>query len=232
MDCQSSIWFIHLFRDHDGWFAGRAAAAKVEELGLSRGNPRIQFAQLKGMADVLSLSLVHAGFRVSKVLAFGSVPEFIPFIVRRAEENRGLLGNTSIDRQCLRCDYILFPSFEKLVLFCFNSLNSPQFVSDSCFHSGHSHRCNEIFVSVVFPDIVMHRIQNGAHKTTTEKLHLVMHAYTRILMHKFEYSIRWWIAILIALLILVVSLSYEKYGFAYLAQKPNLKARSQKRDGK
>lgn len=124
MDCQSSIWFIHLFRDHDGWFAGRAAAAKVEELGLSRGNPRIQFAQLKGMADVLSLSLVHAGFRVSKVLAFGSVPEFIPFIVRRAEENRGLLGNTAIDRQCLRCDYILFPTFEKLVLFCFNSHNS------------------------------------------------------------------------------------------------------------
>jgi len=69
----------------------------------------VQFAQLKGMADVLSLSLVHAGFRVSKVLPFGSVPDFIPFIVRRAEENRGLLGNTVIDRQCLRYDVSYFP---------------------------------------------------------------------------------------------------------------------------
>ncbi|KAG0585708.1 hypothetical protein KC19_2G031600 [Ceratodon purpureus] len=84
--------------------SGRAAAAKVQELGFSRGNPRVQFAQLKGMADVLSLSLVHAGFRVSKMLPFGSVPEFIPFIVRRAEENRGLLGNTAIDRQYLRAE--------------------------------------------------------------------------------------------------------------------------------
>lgn len=84
--------------------SGRAAAAKVQELGLSRGNPRVQFGQLKGMADVLSLSLVHAGFRVSKVLPFGSVADFIPFIVRRAEENRGLLGNTVIDRQFLRAE--------------------------------------------------------------------------------------------------------------------------------
>lgn len=90
--------FIRLLVD----CAGRAAAAKVQELGLSRGNRRVQFAQLKGMADVLSLSLVHAGFRVSKVLPFGSVSEFIPFIVRRAEENRGLLGNTVTDRQYLR----------------------------------------------------------------------------------------------------------------------------------
>jgi proline dehydrogenase len=73
----------------------------------------VQFAQLKGMADVLSLSLVHAGFRVSKMLPFGSVPEFIPFIVRRAEENRGLLGNTAIDRQCLRCDIYIMSWFSK-----------------------------------------------------------------------------------------------------------------------
>lgn len=113
--------FCRLSRGCGRWFAGRAAAAKVQELGLSRGNPRLQFAQLKGMADVLSLSLVHAGFRVSKVLSFGSVSDFIPFIVRRAEENRGLLGNTVIDRQSLRCSVHPMSYFPRFVLCCFNS---------------------------------------------------------------------------------------------------------------
>ena len=73
------------------WFAGRAAASKSQALGLSPGNPRLQFAQRKGVADVLSILLTHAGFQVNKMLLFETVPEFIPYIVRRAVENRGLL---------------------------------------------------------------------------------------------------------------------------------------------
>lgn len=106
--------------------SGRKAAAKVQELGLSRGDPRVQFAQLKGMADVLSLSLAQAGFRVSKYLPFGPVPEVIPYLVRRAEENRGLLGNTVYERRAIRFHtslHLLFLSW--LLMFsygvgCFN----------------------------------------------------------------------------------------------------------------
>ena len=97
----------------DYWFAGRAAASKSQELGLSPGNPRLQFAQLKGMADVLSTSLTHAGFQVNKMLPFGTVPEFIPYIVRRAVENRGLLGNTLIDRQSIKYSDFSQPLFSR-----------------------------------------------------------------------------------------------------------------------
>ncbi|KAI5068475.1 hypothetical protein GOP47_0016820 [Adiantum capillus-veneris] len=82
--------------------SGRAAAVKAESLGLLKGKPHLQFAQLKGMADGLSLALVHAGFQVSKYLPFGPVEHVMPYLIRRAEENRGLLGNTSADRARIR----------------------------------------------------------------------------------------------------------------------------------
>ncbi|MQL94333.1 hypothetical protein Taro_026995 [Colocasia esculenta] len=81
--------------------SGRMAAAKAEELGLSKGNQRVQFAQLKGMAEGLTLGLRNAGFNVSKYLPFGPVDKVMPYLVRRAEENRGLLSASSLDRQLM-----------------------------------------------------------------------------------------------------------------------------------
>jgi proline dehydrogenase len=82
--------------------SGQLAAARVQELGIPKGDPNLQFAQLMGMADGLSLSLRNAGFQVSKYLPYGPVDQIIPYLVRRAEENRGMLSASSFDRQLLR----------------------------------------------------------------------------------------------------------------------------------
>ncbi|XP_020682676.2 proline dehydrogenase 1, mitochondrial [Dendrobium catenatum] len=81
--------------------SGKMAAAKAEELGIGKGEQKLQFAQLMGMADGLSLGLRNAGFQVSKYLPFGPVEQVMPYLLRRAEENRGLISTSSVDRELL-----------------------------------------------------------------------------------------------------------------------------------
>ncbi|KAH0469359.1 hypothetical protein IEQ34_000917 [Dendrobium chrysotoxum] len=81
--------------------SGKMAAAKAEELGIGKGEQKLQFAQLMGMADGLSLGLRNAGFQVSKYLPFGPVEQVMPYLLRRAEENRGLLSTSSVDRELI-----------------------------------------------------------------------------------------------------------------------------------
>ncbi|CAO2825470.1 unnamed protein product [Amaranthus hypochondriacus] len=81
--------------------SGQMAANKAKDLGIGRENERLQFAQLYGMSEALSYGLKNAGFQVSKYLTFGPVEEVIPYLLRRAEENRGVLSSSSLDRQLM-----------------------------------------------------------------------------------------------------------------------------------
>lgn len=81
--------------------SGRLAATKARDLGIGRENDRLQFAQLYGMSEALSYGLKNAGFQVSKYLTFGPVEEVIPYLLRRAEENRGMLSSSSLDRKLM-----------------------------------------------------------------------------------------------------------------------------------
>ncbi|KAK4490767.1 hypothetical protein RD792_001475 [Penstemon davidsonii] len=82
--------------------SGKMAATKASDIGIKKDNPNLQFAQLYGMAEALSFGLRNAGFRVSKYLPFGRVDQIIPYLLRRAEENRGLLSTSLLDRQLMR----------------------------------------------------------------------------------------------------------------------------------
>ncbi|KAF5181142.1 Proline dehydrogenase 1 protein [Thalictrum thalictroides] len=86
--------------------SGKVAAAKAQALGIGKGNPNLQFAQLKGMAEGLSFGLRNAGFQVSKYLPYGPVEMVIPYLLRRAEENRGLLSASTMDRVLMRDELV------------------------------------------------------------------------------------------------------------------------------
>ncbi|XP_050226404.1 proline dehydrogenase 2, mitochondrial [Mercurialis annua] len=82
--------------------SGRLAATKARDLGIRNGYHKFEFAQLHGMAEALSFGLRNAGFQVSKYIPYGTLETVIPYLLRRAEENRGMLSASNLDRELMR----------------------------------------------------------------------------------------------------------------------------------
>lgn len=55
----------------------------------------VWFGQLYGMSDHLSYNLAHKGYQVAKYLPFGPVKKAVPYLIRRAQENTSVKGQSS-----------------------------------------------------------------------------------------------------------------------------------------
>jgi proline dehydrogenase len=63
-----------------------------KELGTA--DKRIWFAQLLGMSDHISYNLAYHGFNVAKYVPYGPIKEVMPYLLRRADENTSVAGQT------------------------------------------------------------------------------------------------------------------------------------------
>ena len=72
----------------------------MADLKLKRDHPKINFGQIMGICDHVTLALGNGGYNVRKLILYGDFEELFPWLLRRLDENRDILGAAQQDR-CL-----------------------------------------------------------------------------------------------------------------------------------
>jgi len=70
-------------------------AGEMARLNLPNDFKNVHFSQLYGMGDHITFNMAVKGYNVSKYLPFGPISEVIPYLMRRAEENSSVNGQTN-----------------------------------------------------------------------------------------------------------------------------------------
>ncbi len=78
------------------------AVQLLERKGLALGHPHVHFSQLYGMSDNITFNLAKAGCAVSKYLPFGPIRDVVPYLMRRAQENSSMSGQTGRELGLIR----------------------------------------------------------------------------------------------------------------------------------
>ncbi|MCD0465426.1 proline dehydrogenase [Flavobacterium cupreum] len=76
----------------------------MQQKGIAKNDNRIWFGQLYGMSDNISYNLAENGYNVAKYLPFGPVKDVMPYLIRRAEENTSVAGQTSRELSMIKAE--------------------------------------------------------------------------------------------------------------------------------
>lgn len=76
----------------------------MNEKGIKTNDNRVWFGQLYGMSDNISYNLADHGYNVAKYLPFGPVKDVMPYLIRRAEENTSVAGQTSRELEMIKAE--------------------------------------------------------------------------------------------------------------------------------
>lgn len=74
----------------------------IANKGLEKNDHRIWFGQLYGMSDHISFNLAQEGYNVAKYVPFGPVKDVMPYLIRRAEENTSVAGQTNRELELIK----------------------------------------------------------------------------------------------------------------------------------
>jgi len=89
MDCMA------LFAGTHNETSSKLVMDLMEKHQINHDDKRLFFGQLYGMSDNISFNLAKANYNVAKYLPFGPVRDVIPYLIRRAQENTSVKGQTN-----------------------------------------------------------------------------------------------------------------------------------------
>ena len=104
--CMSKIERVSIIIASHNEKSNLLAANESGSKELSRSHSHLHFSQLYGMSDNLTFNLADAGYNVSKYLPFGPVHEVIPYLMRRAEENSSVSGQTGRELELIKREFV------------------------------------------------------------------------------------------------------------------------------
>ena len=100
--CLQHIDSIALLLASHNELSNQLAMQTMQNKQLANNHPHIHFSQLYGMSDHITFNMANAGFSVSKYLPFGPIKDVIPYLMRRAEENSSVNGQTGRELVLIR----------------------------------------------------------------------------------------------------------------------------------
>ena len=83
-------------------YSNRYLTVLMDKHGMSNNDKRVWFAQLYGMSDPISFNLAKTGYNVAKYVPYGPVESVIPYLMRRADENTSVAGQSSRELMLIR----------------------------------------------------------------------------------------------------------------------------------
>ena len=78
--------------------------SRINEWNLDTKDKRINFGKLYGMSDNISYNLAANHYNVAKYLPFGPVRDVMPYLIRRAEENTSVAGQTNRELELIKAE--------------------------------------------------------------------------------------------------------------------------------
>lgn len=100
--CISGIDRINIMCGSHNDYSNELLMKLMAQKDLSPEDPRIWFAQLYGMSDNISFNLAKAGYNVVKYVPYGPVKAVMPYLLRRAQENTSVAGQSSRELTLIR----------------------------------------------------------------------------------------------------------------------------------
>jgi proline dehydrogenase len=100
--CLDHLDTISVFAGTHNELSSHKLMEQMQQRGIPANDARIWFGQLYGMSDHISFNMAKEGYNVAKYLPFGPVRDVMPYLIRRAEENTSVAGQTNRELELLK----------------------------------------------------------------------------------------------------------------------------------